>query len=204
VSHYERWLVSYVTSLNGRGRMPRYSHRKGSGQFWDVLNLHNSGVPAIRFSCSRSRRGLVRMIRKKFRRAGVVAVASAMLGIGLAQVADAAPASAAAYACQNNQVCFFESTGFRGSAFVPPEMNNQAGNVPNFQARQFTNGDNANDRVQSIFNGTGWCVAVYTEAYFGGSRALIILPHRGEFMEGSFVNSISSAKFQFGHIGGCP
>jgi hypothetical protein len=144
------------------------------------------------------------MIRKMFRRAGVVAVASAMLGIGLAQVADAAPASPAAYACQNNQVCFFESTGFRGSAFVPPEMNNRPGSVPNFSARQFTNGDNANDRVQSIFNGTGWCVAVYTEEYFGGSRALVILPHSGEFMEGPFVNSISSAKFQFGYVGGCP
>jgi len=135
-------------------------------------------------------------------------VATVLAAAGFVAV-GALPASAA-YLCQDNQVCFYEGSYYTGTAFVPAEMaSGGSGSVWNFQYRVFSNGTNANERVTSIVNNTGWCVAVYTRFGFydddGTESRAVIGPDKRVNLDGyRHNNRISSTKFLWGASGACP
>jgi Peptidase inhibitor family I36 len=145
-------------------------------------------------------------LRLKTRNLVKVILAAVLPAIGLAVLA-AQPASAA-YSCADNQVCFYEGAYYSGTAFVPREMSGNSGSVPDFRYRVFTNGTNANDRVTSIVNNTGWCVVVYRGIWFvddsGAHSGWQIFPDSRVNLAGTeFDNRVSSAKFQWKTLG-CP
>ncbi|WP_073836880.1 peptidase inhibitor family I36 protein [Micromonospora sp. CB01531] len=130
-------------------------------------------------------------------------ILATVLAVGGVVALGAQPASAA-YVCANNQVCFYEGANYSGTAFVPQELSNSSNSVPDFRYRVFTNGTNANDRVSSIVNNTGWSLAVYRDVWFGGDH-LIVPPYTRTNLSWPYDNEISSAKFATGvPIGSSP
>ena len=142
------------------------------------------------------------------KRIATVAVVALFSVLGV--VAIGVHHASAAYACRDNQVCFYEGPNWTGSVFVPWEMSGRAGNVPDFSHRNFTNGTNANDRVTSVINNTGWCVLLFRAAGFldengRGNFGWRVKPDtRTNLMRSPFDNRVSSARFEWNVYRVCP
>ncbi|MBZ9644359.1 peptidase inhibitor family I36 protein [Streptomyces sp. PSKA30] len=125
-------------------------------------------------------------------------------------LATGTPASAAYY-CADNEVCFYDGADYTGTALVA--VHDGYGNLVkkgtgqvlgDFSQLTFSDGRNANDRVSSVINNTGWCVAIYPHAWYGTDwgQTYVLRQDRGTNLPGGLWDQVSSARFDWS-VAGC-